>query len=380
MKGKKPNYHHSKNVVIIQRVLPHYRIPFFEELSRYLEERKICLKVVYGSEQLGAVPKTATVNAKWARKVNFKYHQVFGKTIYYLNPNNIDSNCDLLVLEHAIGFLNIYFLFFKRKYKKIGLWGHGENMQDRGRNIVKEFFLKRADWWFGYTAITKKLLERKNYDLNKVSIVNNTIDTSIFHVNKNEYEKRKKKILEELGIKGENVCVYCGGIYSHKKIDFLLAAANELTRKLKDFYLVVIGEGPEQHKIEAASAKNHRIKYVGPKFQEERIPYLMLAKAMLMPGLVGLVIVDSFSAKTPIITTNIPIHSPEIEYLDHGVNGLMVEYDKDKYVEVVINYLSNKSLQKKLKFGCEISEKKFSMRNMAKNFGEGVVKCMEAKS
>ena len=41
------------SVVIIQRVLPHYRVPFFLQLEKQLSRRDIRLSVVYGQEYEG---------------------------------------------------------------------------------------------------------------------------------------------------------------------------------------------------------------------------------------------------------------------------------------------------------------------------------------
>jgi glycosyltransferase involved in cell wall biosynthesis len=109
-------------------------------------------------------------------------------------------------------------------------------------------------------------------------------------------------------------------------------------------------------------------------FGADRVPYLKMSKLLFMPGLVGLAIIDSFAARTPIITTDIPTHSPEIEYLDNGVNGMMVECDIDVYVKAVVDYLSDQNLQILLEGGCEKSSKMYSIDNMAKNFCDGIIK------
>ena len=41
--------------------------------------------------------------------------------------------------------------------------------------------------------------------------------------------------------------------------------------------------------------------------------------------LVGLGILDAFAGGMPVLTTRIDYHSPEIEYLDDGRNGLMLD-------------------------------------------------------
>ena len=45
-------------VTIIQRILPHYRIPFFEALHRELGHAGIELQLIYGQEYPGTVPRS----------------------------------------------------------------------------------------------------------------------------------------------------------------------------------------------------------------------------------------------------------------------------------------------------------------------------------
>ncbi len=82
-----------------------------------------------------------------------------------------------------------------------------------------------------------------------------------------------------------------------------------IRRDIPDFELVVIGKGPEADFIETAAAQHEWIHFVGPKSDDEKVPYWALSKLLLMPGLVGLVVLDSFALGVPMITTDYPYHS-----------------------------------------------------------------------
>ena len=53
---------------------------------------------------------------------------------------------------------------------------------------------------------------------------------------------------------------------------------------------------------------------------------LSRANLMLIPGLVGLAVVDSFAAQCPVVTTDFRGHSPEFEYIEWdkwpGITGI----------------------------------------------------------
>ena len=46
-----------RQVAFVQRVLPHYRHPFFDGLAKCLADEGIALTVYYGNEYPGTVPK-----------------------------------------------------------------------------------------------------------------------------------------------------------------------------------------------------------------------------------------------------------------------------------------------------------------------------------
>ena len=63
---------------------------------------------------------------------------------------------------------------------------------------------------------------------------------------------------------------------------------------------------------------------------------LSISQLMLNPGMVGLSVLDSLVAGTPMVTTAYPHHSPEIVYLHSGQNGLMTDNDVASFVEGVL--------------------------------------------
>jgi hypothetical protein len=66
-----------------------------------------------------------------------------------------------------------------------------------------------------------------------------------------------------------------------------------------------------------------------------------------MPGLVGLTVLDCAAAGIPIVTTAYPYHSPEIEYLRAGGNGLIVDDSRSvgAYAEAVVSVLQDACLR-----------------------------------
>jgi glycosyltransferase involved in cell wall biosynthesis len=183
----------------------------------------------------------------------------------------------------------------------------------------------------------------------------------------------------ELGLNSENVAVYTGGLYPNKRIDFLLDAAILIREAIPDFELIVIGDGPDRHRISAAASRHPWIHDIGPKNDQAKVPYWALAKLLLMPGLVGLVVVDSFALGVPLITTDFPYHSPEIDYLKNDINGLLVPCgpSAEIYATAVATLLLDPPRLERLRTNALASAAEHTIEKMADNFAMGVIQALE---
>jgi glycosyltransferase involved in cell wall biosynthesis len=99
---------------------------------------------------------------------------------------------------------------------------------------------------------------------------------------------------------------------------------------------------------------------------------------MLNPGMVGLSVLDAFAAQLPLLTTQLGKHSPEIAYLQHGVNGLMLENDLGSYVQACVDLLRNPAQCEALSAGCAASAQEYTLAHMAERFCAGIVECLGA--
>ena len=74
------------------------------------------------------------------------------------------------------------------------------------------------------------------------------------------------------------------------------------------------------------------------------------------------------------ITTDVPYHSPEIEYLRDGVNGLVVAGDPSPkaYADAVVSALGDDALLARLREGCRDGRELYTIENMVENFAAGV--------
>ena len=74
---------------------------------------------------------------------------------------------------------NLYVQMASRNIR-VALWGHGGNLQgsrSSWRERFKRVMARQADWWFAYTELSVPLIERSGFPRNRITVVNNSIDT-----------------------------------------------------------------------------------------------------------------------------------------------------------------------------------------------------------
>ncbi len=368
-----------RRVCIIQRTLPHYRVALFQGLYESPLPREIELTVIYGQSAEKEVPVTVQVDCSWAKN----------RPNFYLSGNQkglVWQRClldltgyDLIVIEYAGRLLLNYVLLALRSVGvlKLAFWGHGRNFQaeraDSFKENVKRHLLRQVDWWFAYTELSKLTVADARFNQNRITVLNNTIDDRVL---RSQFEAIRQRVQSSdsefiLG-KRNNIALYCGGLYEEKRIPFLIEACIAIRARLPDFEFFWIGSGPDEHLVRDASAKFDWMHYVGPLFNEEKLEYFHKAKLHLMPGLVGLTIVDSFITEVPIVTTSGAKHSPEISYLVSDENGVITGNELSEFVDKVVFYMTNSVALEKLKHGCRESARVLTLANMIRNFSQGI--------
>lgn len=372
-----------KKVLILYKFLPQYRVDFFNQLREELYQRDIELTLIYGKMKDSHSSKKDEVDLSWAIYRENKVIRL-GKIDLLWQPSlDYIHHADMVIVEQANKLILNYYLMFTRMFtkRKFAFWGHGRNMQEDEKNLknrLKYFYIGFCDHWFAYTDSVKDFLISKKVPSDIITVVNNAIDTQTLRKQYLECtESEVVKAKKELNITSNNIAVYSGSLYDIKKIDFLIEAAIAIREKIDDFQLIVIGSGPDSDIVENASKKHEWIHAVGAKFGQDRVVYFKMASLFMLPGAVGLAILDSFATQTPIVTTDIPLHGPEIDYLDNNVNGIMTKFEAEEYVSRVISLFENKKQLHDLENGCLVSSEKYTVEHMVDSFADGVEACLK---
>lgn len=369
-------------ILIIYRFLPEYRKDFYNGLRKNLQKKNIQFDLFYGKSTNQDVLRQNEIDISWAQHIPNTVVKLASTELYWQPCLHKVKNYDLIVVEQANKLLINYYLMFMRKFKKtkMAFWGHGVTFQDDPNSLANRFkslFVNQCDWWFAYTKNVKKIVKESGFPDEKITVVQNAIDTKkLVDVYGQINHTKLSKVKYELGLNDGPVGIFCGGMYKEKKIDFLLDACDQVKKEIPDFHVIFIGDGPDSFKVSKTAKTKKWMHYIGPKFDEDRVIYFKLSDVFLMPGLVGLAILDSFAMQTPIITTNYPFHSPEIEYLENEKNGLLVNQDVQDYANAVVKVLREKSLLEKLRKGGKKSAEQYTLDKMVANMADGIQRCL----
>lgn len=235
------------------------------------------------------------------------------------------------------------------------------------------------DWWFAYTAGTADYLIRHGVPQGKITNLQNSIGTTAFRQKlESTPESELATVHRKLGIsENAKVRLFCSGVTRGRMAEFLVEPAVGIKGRAPEFELLVIGAGSEQIHFERAAADQSWFHYLGPRFGREKALYFGLSEVFLMPGVIGLTILDAFTAGPPVVTTDLPTHGPEIECLEPGHNGLVTPCDAGNYASGGVHVLNQPEALRRLQAGALSSAQQYSIGTMVEDLLCGVLQCLQ---
>lgn len=370
-----------KHIVIIQRRLTHYRVPLFVALRELLAKRDIRLELLVGRGTPAEEKKSDAGELSWAKSI--QTHYLFREQLCWQPAQSHLGSADLVILTQENKLIQNHLLLVAPRRFKLAFWGHGANLQSDNRQGFKERFkrwtTKRVDWWFAYTQMSADLVIGSGFPGERITVLNNAVDTAELCRQRQSCAPDEIHALREsLGFGERPVGVFVGSLYADKRLDFLFAAAEAIRCRVPDFHLLIVGDGADRAKVQGWCAGHPWARWVGARYGREKVAYVSLAQVMLNPGLVGLGVLDSFVCGVPTLTTECRIHSPEIVYLENGINGVVTADDLNAYVDASVFLLRDHRSLDILRAGCIASAQQYTVENMATNFANGVRRCIES--
>jgi len=320
-----------RKVIIIHNQPSPYRLPFFEEISKFHN-----LEVLFFQD-----PEAA--GRKWARNVPEKYtfkHQYLksfnmnflGKQIIF-TPGLYKKLLfeDYSVIIGTDDFPSIFTLLFsfvisKLKRKKYGIWTamypkqHVISKKKLINSIYKKVLqLYRpplfyfSDFILCYTQ--NAVIEIGSINKNVFQLVQAYPEELIQHSGFNRFQNKKVKNI-----------LYVGALESRKNVDFLINSFRKTA--FKNWHLILLGDGPHRKTLEQLAKDDNRIFFMGYQTGYEKYQFFQDADVLVLVSdkdSWGLVVNEAMMFGLPVIISE----NVEAKEMVNG-NGIVIHHNSEK--------------------------------------------------
>ncbi|WP_033960105.1 glycosyltransferase family 4 protein [Psychroserpens jangbogonensis] len=239
--------------------------------------------------------------------------------------------------------LFLYAIKLRLLHKNVRLFSYNHPVLKSGKGKVTrldkfmtKFYFRMFDRVVFYTEHSCEWALKNGFvNKNKAYWANNTVDTA----------EIKKHYTYQLPPENSSIIVFIGRLISSKRIPDLIRYYLELKKSIPNLILEIIGDGPESHHVKSAIKSDVSIIWHGTLIDEADIaPIMKRASLVFIPGHSGLSVNHAFSYGRPYITVQGPSHAPELEYLEEGKNGYVLNSDFEANIATINNLLSNRAI------------------------------------
>lgn len=269
-----------------QRVLPSYRVPFFDLLASHCENSMTLFGGEARPEEMIASGQTQIakyIEAKNIHLLNGKFYLCYQKNfINWLEESNpdaliVEANPRYLSTPSAVKWMH------KRGRKVIG-WGLGAPKQNGfWKNFVSQF-----DGMISYSQRGADEYASLGFPREKIFVAHNSVSSK-----PENFFDRRPQTADRVTI------LFVGRLQNRKRIDSLIHACVEMESKPR---LIIVGDGPERANLESLAKEIYpSTEFIGVKHGLELKPYFEKADLFVLPGTGGLAVQEAMSYGLPVI-------------------------------------------------------------------------------
>lgn len=383
----------GKVAILNHGYLPHYRVRFYELLAEHGGFEYVVFH--------GAPPSwvgTAELTGPFAfpqRRVENHEFRVGPLTLIYqpVVREILFGGYDAIVITSESKFVSNLILALFGRLRGIAVlhWGFGYHPPRGSREsdvpnplmlkittAIKKGFTRIADGFIAYTKSGAEQLIASGYPRERTFFVQNTIDMSeqlaLWQAERDTDEPASRR---EFGLRPDSaVYVFIGRLTPIKRVDKLIEAVRKINRdglSKRPVEALVIGGGPYEAELKALAADVPEVHFLGalpPNGQVARC--LKVSAACVVAGMVGLVANHALAHGRPVITRALDTHSPELEYIEHDRNGLIVPGDMNDFAAALARFADDEAWQARLAQGALATRDGLRMEDMAARFDEAV--------
>ena len=374
-------------VAMVFKYLLQHRVAFCERLRDQLDAAGVELRLIYGQPGPEDAPRRDEADLEWACRIRNIVVPLGRRELFWQPALPLLREADLVVVNEASKLLLNYVLFLQQIVgrQRVAVFGHGFNARrrpgTRPGEWLKSMISRQAHWWFAYNDLSANAVAQLGYPRQRITTIQNAIDTqALVAAREAVTPSQLEEVRRAVGLRGRHVGLFIGGMYEDKLLPFLIEACRQVRQAVPDFEMIFMGAGHDEDLVRAAAAEHPWVHHVAPKFEADKVPYCMLADVLLLPAAVGLTILDSFALQLPLVTIANRYHGPEIAYLEHEVNGVMLPSSTgpEGYAAEVVRLLEDEHRMAHLRAGCARSATVYTAEEMARRFADGLIRALAA--
>ena len=307
-----------KRVLVLQRNLPHYRVPVFDQLAQEYE-----VTVVYSG--ISAASETSAFEAVRV-------------PVRDLGPLHVQSGVlgmapafDAVVAMFDPRWLASTALCWTARRRRVLWWGHGFG-RSRAARLPRVWIAKRSGGVLLYDEGPRADFVRYGLDPERIFVAPNTVDVP--EPRAPESAQDRSSFLFVSRIRGER-----------KRVDLLIDAFARIQDRVPPSVRVeIVGEGdglPALQKLVAERGLGDRVVFHGEVRDPAELSALFhRALAYVSPGHVGLGVLHAFGHGVAAVTRRGPGHAPEIANLIDGETGLLLDETVDAFADALLELAS----------------------------------------
>lgn len=319
-------------VVVVQPMVPAYRLPLFEALS--LAPGRT-LRVLSGTS-LKDEPPHAGEGRSWLSSTH-PVVQILGRHLYWQKNLRLPPEAgpgDVLVLAGNPRYLSNFPLLLLAKWKGMGVvwWGHGWSpTSKRWSAAIRMVLMYLADAILLYADGEVERVPRRLRRMRMVMATNNTVDmASVYQAQKYWDKELLDAFAVDNRLNQRKLLLFCGRLRRDppSNVECALRALARLNRCEGRYVLAIVGCGPCEQELRQLSSSlgvADDVRWLGEIYDEGRLaPWFLLAQLFVYPGVIGLALLHAMSYGLPVIThDDLAAHGPEIHALIDGENGML---------------------------------------------------------
>lgn len=294
----------KKRVLIVQNVVPHYRMDFYLELSKNFD-----LTILHSGKRVFIGDCRIQELVAPLYKIGPFYFQ---KGIFFEYSKKYDfivAMCDL----HW--FVNFYPLIYRKRTYKFILWGSWLNRNEL-INFLKIRLARLADANIFYCKYESEKFQRRGIALNKLFVANNTVHVK----NRNGYQVNNSRYR----------ILFVGKLDRRKELDKVLLAYHDCLPFIhKSIKLTIIGEGDCKPSLESQVSHMNimdKVDFIGNLTDLNLLSrYYYESIVSVSYGQAGLSVLQSFAFGVPFITNWNAISGGEKTNILNGYNGFFCD-------------------------------------------------------